>query len=409
MLNTKRTILIILLLLATILIGLAIYFFLFKQQSPFDFFTNDQTTTTTVETLPGSGQRVVTSTDGTIIGAETLPTAQITQQPVQPSYFQPKAVEKITSDYAIFPSLNQDGGYRYHNASDGKFYSITDSGESKLLADKVFYNVSKVTWAETKDKAVIEYPDDSKIIYDFENNKQVSLPKHWEDFSFSPEGSEIVAKSLGISTENRWLITMNDDGTGLKTIEPMGNNADYVTVDWSPSRQVIAFSNTGEAIGADRTEILLVGLNKENFKALTIEGNGFESEWSPTGKKLLYSAYSARSEYKPELWISDAYGDSVNENRQMLNINTWPDKCSFGDDNTIYCAVPRSLPEGAGMSKAIANSIYDDLYKIDLSTGLKTPISLDDNYTIQNISFDKKNNKLLFTDIYDSGVFEVSL
>jgi len=405
---TKKILLIIALLLVAGLIGFAIYYTFFK--TTITPIIGPDITTTTLGTLPSAGARPTSvTTDTEDIYGVTLPTAGIITE-VLPSYYEPKLVNEITSDYATYPSLNTNGAFRYHNALDGKFYQVTTDGKVKEIADKVFYGVSDVTWANNKDKAVIEYPDKSKIIYDFEKNKQVSLPKHWEEFSFSPDGDEVAAKSMALAPENRWLVTIKDDGSKVEAIEPMGNNANEVTIDWSPNRQVVAFSTTGQSMGADREEVLLVGLNGENFKSLIVEGNGFESTWSPTGKKLIYSVYSQRSEYKPELWVVDSYGESIGSNRKLLNLNTWPEKCTFSGDTVIYCAIPRDLPTGAGLSKAAAKSTFDNLYKIDLSTGLKTRVALDnDYYHLENISYDSNNNKLFFTDQNKTGVFEVAL
>jgi hypothetical protein len=60
-------------------------------------------------------------------------------------------------------------------------------GAIKQMADQVFYNVTDVTWAKNKDKAVLKLVDDSKIVYDFQTKKQVTLPSHWDDFSFSSD------------------------------------------------------------------------------------------------------------------------------------------------------------------------------------------------------------------------------
>jgi hypothetical protein len=92
----------------------------------------------------------------------------------------------------------------------------------------------------------------------------------------------------------------------------------------------------------------------------------------------------------------------------MLKINTWAEKCAFANETTLYCAVPRSLPAGAGMSPESFSS-YDDMYKIDTKTGLKTNIALGDDYTINNITFDKTKNKLYFTDSNQSGIFEIKI
>ncbi|OGH69610.1 MAG: hypothetical protein A2754_03460 [Candidatus Magasanikbacteria bacterium RIFCSPHIGHO2_01_FULL_47_8] len=361
--------------------------------------------------LPTAGERGEQAPGGVVTeipGGGVLPPAGSIGG-AAPAYFKPIPVEKVTSDFSSYTSVNANGQLRYQNGADGKFYRIGIDGKPTEMADQVFYNVQNVTWAKSKDKAVLEYPDGSKIIYDFDNKKQVTLPRHWQDFSFSPDSSEIAAKSLALAPENRWLVVSKDDGTGTRLIEPLGENADKVIMSWSPSRQTVALAQTGQPVGADRREILFIGLNGENFKSTIVEGADFMPQWSTTGKKLLYSVDSARSDFKPELWVVNAYGEGIGSERRMLELNTWANKCTFADDTTLFCAVPRELPTGAGMSPEIAADTADDLYKIDLRTGLKTSIPLDQNYTIDTLSFDGVNNKLFFSDHHQTGVFGVSL
>jgi len=408
--NIKRLLLIVLLLAVAVAIGFGIYTLFFKKV----------TTPVAVQPqpsvpggqLPPAGPRPPV-TGGAVGGVTPQPTLPIAGQiPVAESgIYQPTAVTQVTSDFVNYTSTNNtDGAARYYNAADGKFYKIQPDGSIKMLTSQIFYNVSNVTWATKQDKAILEYPDGSKIVYDFAKQKQLTtLPKHWQEFSFSPEGNQIAAKSIGLSPENRWLVTTNDDGTGTTLVEPMGNNADEVQINWSPSRQTVAFSMTGEAKGFDRREVLFVGLNHENFKSTVVEGMGFEPKWSPTGQKLLYSVYSARSNYNPELWVVNSYGDNIGSNRQALQINTWADKCAFPSDDILVCAVPRDLPQGAGMSPTVADNNIYDLYKIDLKTGLKINLPLGGDYRVQDVSYDQVNNKVFFTDKSQNGIFEVKL
>lgn len=409
--NTKKILMAVALLSIATLIGFGFYT-LFKKNQGGDTSTKSDTTNT--GSLPSAGERTST-TSGTETNPNELTRGAVTSplpipQIAAGGYYQNEAVTKIISQSANYPSLSQgSSGLRYYNNSDGKFYHLTADGQIKALSDQTFYNVNKVTWAAKNDKAVLEYPDNSKIIYNFEKQKQTTLPKHWSEFSFSPDSAQLAAKSIGLSPENRWLVTVNDDGTGTKLIEPMGENADKVQIDWSPSRQTVAFSQTGEPLGAERQEILFVGLNHENFKSAIVEGRGFDPAWSPTGQKLLYSVYSSRSDFKPELWITDSYGDSIGNNRQLLQLNTWANKCAFSDDNTIFCAVPKDLPQGAGILPEVAADSTDDMYKIDLKTGLKTSVPLNGDYNIKNITFDKTKNKIYFTNGDQYGIFEIKM
>jgi hypothetical protein len=407
--TTKKILMIVGLVLIAILLGFGLYY-MFRKALP-ETVTPPPTGEIPGAITPGftpSGERIVTTTgpDGQII-TTTLPVAGAVPT-IGDSFYQAEAVTKIVSQPVSFPAINNiNGEMRFYNENDGKFYRVKNDGSTQALSEKTFFGVSQTTWANSSDKAVLTFPDSSKIIYNFEKDKQYTIPSHWEEFSFSPEDTKIAAKSVGYSPENRWLITVNDDGTGTSLIEPMGENEDKVDVSWSPNRQVIAFSKTGSNdLGTYRKEILLVGQNGENFKSITVEGLGFEHQWSPTGEKLLYNVYSPNSDFKPELWIVNSSGDYIGSNREPLKLNTWADKCAFADNNTLYCAVPRSLPQGAGISPNIADGTPDDLYKIDLNTGFKTIINLNGDYSIQNIYFDKNENKILFSDYNQTGLFE---
>ncbi|MBI5072116.1 hypothetical protein HZB93_04505 [Candidatus Falkowbacteria bacterium] len=286
----------------------------------------------------------------------------------------------------------------YYDKNVGKFYRVDENGNVSQLSDKTFQNVEKVTWTNATDKAILEFPDGANVVFDFTSQKQFTLPKHWEGFSFSPDGTEIAGKSIGIDPDNRWLFTSNPDGTGVKAIEPLGDNGDKVEVNWSPNNQIIVTSRTGQAMGFERQQILLIGQNHENFPGLTVEGQGFQSEWSKTGDRLLYSVYNSSSEYKPVLWVTSAQGDNIGANRRSLQINTWADKCSFSDDTTLYCAVPQTMETGAGFQPDLFSSVPDSFYRVDLTTGLKSLVAVPyGSFTASNVMVSADGRYLTFT------------
>ena len=319
------------------------------------------------------------------------------------------AVRQISSDTLTGIDI-RGGGVQFYNDVDGQFYRVGADGDAEELSEEVFFNVQNVTWANGSNQAVLEYPDGSNIVYNFDTDTQVTLPRHWEDFSFSDRGDRLAAKSIGISTDNRWLVTTNPDGSSIKLVEPLGENADKVTIDWSPNNQIVGFSRTGQALGADREEILFVGLNGENFRSMNVEGRGFQSEWSQSGNRLLYSVYSARTNFKPEIWVVDATPSTIGNNRRSLQINTWAEKCNFADDRFIYCGVPKDLQTGAGFAPGLAQGTEDRLVRIDTRTGSQTEIDLgNDAHTIDDIFVDEGTNTLYFTDKNQAGLFNVSL
>ncbi|HTK60153.1 MAG TPA: hypothetical protein VL283_03025 [Candidatus Baltobacteraceae bacterium] len=292
-----------------------------------------------------------------------------------------------------------NAGLNYYNQTDSRFYRIDGNGNSVRLSDETFPQVSNVTWANTGGKAVIEFPDQSKIVYDFDKETQVTLPKHWEDFAFSADSETIVAKSMGLDPDNRWLIAAASDGSGAKLIEPLGDNADKVTVSVSPDSSIVAFSATAEPVGFDSRDILPIGPNGENLKAMRIEGFDFIPEWAPDGKRLVYSTASGGDDYLPALWVVRADGNSVGEGRTKLNVHTWADKCTFAGADVMYCAEPRSLPSGAGLQRDIADGTPDRLLKVDLNTGNVGYISSDDfSLSVSSISVSDDGSALFVAD-----------
>lgn len=282
----------------------------------------------------------------------------------------------LISTRATAPSVGPDGkSISYYDQNQGLFYRVAEDGTQTPLSDKKFFNVKDVTWAPKQQKAIIEYPDGSNILFDFATQQQVTIPKHWEDFSFSPDGNALAGKSIGTDPDNRWLVVSNADGSGATPIEPLGNNADKVTVAWSPANDVVAFSKTGTEIGFGREEILPIGFRGENLRGLTVEGFGFQPQWMPGGRKLVYSVYSQDSSYKPELWVVDGSGGSLGDGRRRLNIDTWADKCTAADARTLYCAVPTDLPEGVGFDRSVANETTDQIWRVDVNTGVRALVA----------------------------------
>jgi hypothetical protein len=324
------------------------------------------------------------------------------------------ALGGLTKTTALSPgstlgsTLGGDGRIQYYNPEDGRFYRLDADGNLNPLSDKVFHEVKDVTWAPDKNQAILEYPDGSKILYNFQTKKQVTLPSHWKDFSFSPASDQIVSKSIGLDPDNRWLMVSNEDGSQAKALEAIGENADKVYPAWSPGKQIVAMYTKG--VDFDRQEIFFVGLNGENFKSTVVEGRGLEYEWSTTGDRLLYSVYHTRDDLKPRLWIVDAASDTISQNRRSFDLQTWASKCTFSSNTEIYCAVPENLEKGAGLFPELADRTKDDLYKIDLKTGTKKLIAVPDGtYNISQIMVPGNQNYLYFTDKATGMIYKINL
>lgn len=309
-------------------------------------------------------------------------------------------------------TLSSDGkGINYYDGKDGRFYTINADGTVTRLSNKQFPDAETVDWNFGGEKAVIEFPDGSNVVYDFTSEVQVTLPKHWEDFEFSPANDNIIAKSIGLDPSNRVLVVSNDDGSQVKAVQALGEHADKVQVNPSPNDDVIAFSDTGDAQSSFTRKIIIpIGQNEENFKGIVVEGLGFEGLWSPRGDTLLYSAYGDFSDYKPLLWLVSGSSNSIGDSRRSLGLYTWADKCTFADNNVVYCAVPQNLDANAGFQPSMSRSEPDDLYKFDITAGRSSLVARpEQNTAMENLQVASDGSVLYYTNAINDRLEYIKL
>lgn len=405
--NTKRILFVVFFVLFSIATGYALYYFFFR---PLAGPAPGQEPPGYTGELGTSGPRgditPVQDDYGMLTPADT-----VTEAGEQPG------TEQISPDVSLLrdavtqaASPSADGNTRYYNPEDGRFYKINADGSITVLSSRQFFNVDNVNWGNTADEAILEFPDGSNIYYSFDDQRQVTLPQHWEDFNFSPKDSQVVAKSIGLDENNRFLITTSPDGNEATALYNLGKNAQDVIPSWSPNNQVIAFSKTGSPQPDNGEQIYLLGKNNENPAALNVPGRGFVPNWSPTGKKILYSVHHQRDGERPMLWISDASGQDVGRNRQKMNLITWADKCVWANDKEIFCAVPIELPIGAGYERSPFLGIPDDIYYINLDTGVSQKINTpEQNRPVSQPIISQDLSTLIFTDSVTGKLYSYKL
>lgn len=403
--RTKRIILAIIFIVIAVAAGFGIWWFFFRPV----FYPPAPPTTPADVVTPGTGLQPALPAE------PRLPIATPTE-PVSPSP-SPIAAGGLTAVNSLIPApilapfLAADGSaLQYYNRHDGKFYRIRPDGSTELLSDRVFFNVSEVSWDPNHQQAILEYPDGSNITYNFQTKQQTTLPRHWQEFSFSNKSNNIAFLSVGVDNDSRWLAVSSPDGSGSKAIEPLGDNASKVQVAWSPNNQIIAFSRTGSPQSFNEQEILPIGTKGENFRSLIVNGLGFRGKWSPDGQKILYSTSSGNDDWKPQIWIVNGTPGQMGANKTPLGLNTWADKCTFASNTAIYCAVPVNLPTGAGLYPAAVMNTPDHIWRINLNTGQRRRIAIpSEDYTIDNLVVSEDEQYLYLTDKISGQLYKVNL
>ena len=405
--RTKKILFVVFFILFSLGMGYALYLMFFRAQLP---GAPQPTPEELAGQLPQAGAgkpaagQPTPGAPGELPGAEAVPGEEVA--PSGPSKIQ-LLHDGITQAVSAKP---EGDGARFYNPEDGRFYKVTTDGTITLMGDKQFFNVDKVDWGNRTDQAIIEFPDGSNVLYDFQKKEQVTLPKHWEDFQFAPEDNRIASKSIGLDPDNRFLVVSNADGTDAKAIEALGANADRAHVAWSPDGQIIGWANTGDPQPENQEEIILVGQNHENFRSIIAPGRGFLPNWSPSGKNILYSTYNIDTANKPALWISSGDTATLGANRRPLSLNTWADKCTWASDSELYCGVPQSMPDKAGLLRSDFSTLPDDVYRVDVRAGSVTKLNLPDlTHPIKNPVLNKDRDKLIFSDAQDGKLYSYDL
>lgn len=321
-------------------------------------------------------------------------------------------VETLSTDRATFKKQS-NAGFNYYDVATEQFYRISENGGEPIpLSSERFLQVQNVTWSNSGTGAVVEFPDGSNIYTNFTTGTRATLPREAREFSFAPSEKEIAYEYFGQSANDRYIVTSNVNGQGQQIISPIGNESINVAINWSPDNQIVATfrkptSGSGE-------EVFFIGRNDENYLSLQTNGLGFEGAWSPTGEQILYSVYNEQSNYNPVLHIAGAKGETIGLNNRSLRLQTWPDKCVFENETTLYCAVPRVLEQGSGIFPELSSNTSDSIYKIDLTNNTTAPIafpesSTNSSFVVTGMDISSDGDELFFTDLVSGQIHRLQL
>jgi hypothetical protein len=129
---------------------------------------------------------------------------------------------------------------------------------------------------------------------------------------------------------------------------------------------------------------------------------GLTANVAPDDKKLIYTSHSLSG-------LATYLYNVATQKTVALGLNTLPEKCLWADKNTLYCAVPRNIPNGLYPDNWYQGKItfVDDIWKIDLSQTqpLTTlAIQLKSSYDLVNLTLAPKRGWLYAINKTDSSI-----
>lgn len=370
--NLRRILLSLGLLVAAAAIGYGLYWLFFRTAPP----------ATPPPVGPIGGGEFPTSTEGG--GTVATGTGRF---PVQPADgLGPYVAEGATGE-VVGASPAGDGSLRYYDSLRQQFVTLAADGSITPLSPDRFFGVSDVTWAPGKQRAIVAYPDGSKVLYDFVTQQQSTLPRAMANLSFDPSGERLASLYLGGTREEQWLVVSNADGSQIQLVEPVGGKVGNFTASWSPAGQIVGIF--AEAVDGQRQQVVPIGRNGENFKSFVAPGRGFTAEWSPSGERVLYSVFNEDTQGRPSLYIANGGADSFGTDSVSLGLQTTADWCAFSG-GSLYCAALDSPPPLLGTYPELARGQPASLWRIDLASRQRTLVSpLPAGFTPAGVSVDE--------------------
>jgi hypothetical protein len=227
----RKQLLIIAFILVVIAIAGMIYFVFFRGIiSPGVNNTNEGTNGTLPGTNNAATNRVTVNdilANLPVINTSTnAPSTNVNTAPDRIARGGATTVSTVTESPTLSAAIAGDGSsVVYYDPITKKFYRISKDGKSRTeMSDQVFPNVESIVWSPTKDSAIITFPDQSKILFNFSNGTQATLPKEWDEITFSPQGNQVAYKFITTDVNNRWLAISQPDGSESVGVEPLGDN-----------------------------------------------------------------------------------------------------------------------------------------------------------------------------------------
>ena len=242
------------------------------------------------------------------------------------------------------------------------------------------------------------------------------LEENITDLSVAPDGGSVFYFA-GLSSSDKTtgiILSLKDNGstsltTGGSTSLTTGNKT--VVFESSFTEWLSQFISskfigiTTKAANQLPTFVYLLNTTTKTYEKILGDINGGTASFSPDAKKLAYNTSSL------ELNLYDIGTKST----KNLGVNTLAEKCSWGTNEIIYCAVPKSV-SGSQPDDWYQGlvSFNDSFWKIDTKSGTTT-VLFDPKDLVGseidgvNLKLDENQNYLFFVNKKDDNLWVYKL
>lgn len=322
-----------------------------------------------------------------------------------------KKLIAISQVPVIAPTISADGQkVKYYAKDNGNVYESRFNGTGLTrTSNAVLPGLLKVLWSPDKTQVISIFKDAQvgvrKVYYSYATGASKPLNASIQFVGWSQKGNKIAYQFFDETRNVNSISIADPDGSNFKNIFP--TRLRDLIIEW-PKADVIAFRSKPSGLA----QSVFFGLNPETGSLTKILSNvyGLSALWSPNGEKALFSQTDEKGK-NLTLQATDWQGTDT----QSARTNTFAEKCVWALDNkTIFCAVPRILPQNAVLPddyyKNILN-ISDDFWQINLDTGGQTKIDVGEDISLDatELLINPQEDYLLFINRKDGLLYSLRL
>lgn len=295
---------------------------------------------------------------------------------------------------SVVNSYNK-GAVLYFEKNTGKLFELDlETKAEKPVLDKSLVNFISAVWSPTKNEFIGSFISNSGIVFKYFNistGEEVNFDPNIRSVAFSPDGNLIAyhslneaagSNSVGLPDSQAGKIVISEpDGKYQKKI--LNTRLENIKMSW-PTKDKMAFVTSN-------SEMFLVTEDGKLTKVLELKPGLYEN-WSPSGRKLLFSVSSINQE-QPDTTLNIKNLESKEE-REIAKSSA--SKCVWSiDDINVFCAISKSPS-------------IDEIYKINTLDGSQKLVA-EPLTGVREILLSPLEERLVFVDASDEKLYSIKI
>jgi len=312
---------------------------------------------------------------------------------------------KTTTDIVEKPKYEQAPSIRYVERMNGHIYKMfLDTKIKEKISNSTIPSIYEAFFDSTAQTVIYRYLSEDKIINSFMATlgapKGEFLAQNISDLSVSGDKTKFF-----YLTENSSGVT-GTTGTFGSTKRDIVFNSPFTEwlSQWVAGQKIFL---TTKASYITSGSIFLLDTTNKTLSKVFGGVIGLTTMVNPNGSLVLYSTSTKTG---PALGVFDITQHSTKD----LSLYGLPEKCVWGNNVTIYCAIPNTIVGSQYPDSWYQGLVsFDDYFvKINTTTGEKITIANSINETRIDGTYlflDKKEENLLFINKKDSTLWSLDL